>query len=216
MLLERDFSSRIATPGRYVRDMDIRVESATFAFSTSSPFQTATFNLRGASKKTLPASPVDATLTDYGHAAFGISNLALSLDGGATLVCLETLNLTFNNDLDTDLYCLNDGGQRHDMPEGQALLSGDGVAQFDTPALLIKAQNDTDLALVITLSRGTGLGTAGNESLVFTIPVSVIEAPTPGITGPKGLKQNFTFQGYRPSGAELGFSVVLKSARAIV
>lgn len=104
-------------------------------FSTGSPFQQATFNLHGASLSTQPAAPIDASPTDYGHAGWGVSGVSLQLDGGATRVCVETLNVTWNNDLDTDLYCLNDGGQRHDLPEGEVLVSGDGVAQFDTPAL---------------------------------------------------------------------------------
>ncbi len=214
--LERDFSNRIATPGRYVRDQDIRIESATFAFSTASPYQQATFNLRGASRKTLPAEPFDASPTDYGHAGFGVANLSLSLDGGATQACIETLNFTWNNGLDTDLYCLNDGGQRHDLPEGELVVTGDGVVQFDTPAMLAKAQNDQNLALLITLSRGNGNGAAGNESLVINIPLSVIEAPTPGVTGPRGLKQNFTFRAFRTSGSELGITAVLKCPRAII
>lgn len=216
LLIERDYSSRIATPGRYERDMDMRIESATFAFSTGSPFQQATFNLRGASLSTQPGAPVDASPTDYGHSGWGVSGLTLELDGGATQVCVETLNVTWNNDLDTDLYCLNDGGQRHDLPEGQVLVSGDGVAQFDTPALRTKALAGTDLALKVTLKRGTGAGTAGNEQLELTIPVSVIEAPAAPISGPRGLKQNFTFQAYRATGAELAVTWVLKSPRAVI
>lgn len=215
-LFERDFSDRIATPGRYVRDQDVRIESATFAFSTASAFQQATFNLRGASLKSTPATPIDATPTDHGHAAWGIANLSLLLDAGATEVCVETLNFTWNNDLDTDLYCINDGGQRHDLPEGQVLITGDGVAQFDTPVLLAKAMADEDLALQITLTRGDGLGSTGNESLVITIPLSVITAPTPAITGPRGLKQNFSFSAFRSSGVEIGVTAVLKAARATV
>lgn len=216
MLLERDYSDRIAVPGRYVRDQDIRIASAAFAFSTATAFQSATFNLVGASKKTLPTAPIDATPTDGGHAGFGVAGLSLLLDGGATQVCVESLNLNFNNDLDTDLYCINDGGQRHDLPEGQVVIGGEGVAQFDTPALLNKAFNDTDLALAITLQRGTGAGTAGNEQLVLTIPLAVIEAPTPAISGPRGLKQSFTFQAYRNGGSEIGVTAVLKSPRAVI
>lgn len=215
-LFERDFSSRIATPGRFVRDQDVRIESATFAFSSASSFQTATFNLRGAKQKSMPVAAIDATPTDNGHRAWGISNVTLLLDEGATEVCVETLNMTWSNDLDTDLYCLNDGGQRHDLPEGQALISGDGVAQFDTPALQVKALADTSLALKVTLSRGNGLGTLGNESLVFNIPLSKLDAPTPAISGPKGLKQNFTWRAFRASGAEVGVTAVLKSPRAVV
>jgi hypothetical protein len=215
-LFETDYSDRIATPGRYVRNQDVRVESATFSFSSASAFQQATFNLRGASLKSLPATPIDATPTDYGHAAWGIANLALVLDAGATEVCVETLNFTWNNDLDTDLYCINEGGQRHDLPEGQVLITGDGVAQFDTPALMAKAIADEDLALQITLSRGDGLGSLGNESLVITIPLSVITAPTPGVTGPRGLKQNFNFSAFRTTGTEVGVTAVLKAPRATV
>lgn len=216
MLLERDYSSRIAVPGRYVRDQDVRIESASFSFTSSSATQQATFSLRGARKKTLPTDPIDSTPTDNGHAAFGIAGLSLVLDGGATAVCVETLNLNWSNDLDTDLFCINDGGQRHDLPEGQVLITGEGVAQFDTPALMTKAMADTDLALVITLKRGTGAGTVGNEQLTITIPLSVIEAPTPGVTGPKGLKQPFTFSAYRTGGAEIGVTAVLKSPRAVI
>ncbi|WP_337052486.1 phage tail tube protein [Pseudoxanthomonas sp. USHLN014] len=214
--IERDYSARIATPGRYVRDTDLRIASGAFAFSTAAPTQQATFNLVGAALRNLPATPVDDAPEDYGHAAFALAGLALELDDGATQVCIETLNLNWDNDLDTDLYCLNDGGLRHDMPEGQVAITGDGVAQFDTPALLTKAQADANLKLKITMSRGTGAGTAGNEQLVITIPLSTIEATTPGVTGPRGIKQNFNFIAYRPAGAEVGVTAVLKSARATV
>lgn len=211
---EIDYSARIATPGRYVRQLDNRIESAAFAFQTGSPFQQATFNLRGMSRKELPAAPVDASPTDHGHAAFTVSGMTLTIDGGSTEACVETLNLNWNNDLDTDLFCLNNGGQRHDLPEGNVIITGDGVAQFDTPALMAKAIADENLALVIVLQRGTGAGTAGNEQLTLTIPLSVIEAPTPPINGPRGLKQAFTFRAHRTGGAEVGVNFQLKSPRA--
>lgn len=214
--IERDYSDRIAVPGRYVRDTDIRIASGAFAFSTAAATQQATFNLAGAALRTMPTTAVDATPDDFGHAAFALAGLSLLLDDGTTDVCVETLNLNWDNDLDTELYCLNDGGLRHDMPEGQVLITGDGVAQFDTPALLIKARDDANLKLQITMSRGTGAGTAGNEQLVITIPLSTIETTTPGVTGPRGIKQNFTFIAYRPAGSEVGVTAVLKSARATV
>lgn len=213
---ERDYSSRIAVPGRYVRSLDVRIASASFAFQTGSPFQQATFNLRGMTRRQLPATPMDAEPTDYGHSAFALAGLTLQLDSGATQVCVESLTLNWDNDLDPDLYCLNDGGQRHDLPEGMVMVTGEGVAQFDSPALLTKAQADTSLALQIVLKRGTGAGTAGNEQLTITIPLSVLEAPTPGVTGPRGLKQPFSFRAHRAAGAELGVTVELKSPRAVI
>lgn len=214
--VERDFSSRIATPGRYVRNKDIRVASAAFAFQTTSAYQQATFTLRGMTRRELPSAVLDGSPSDYGHAAFSLAGMSLQLDGGSTQVCVESLNLNWDNDLDPDLYCINDGGQRHDLPEGLALVTGEGVAQFDTPALLAKAQADASLALAIVLKRGTGAGTAGNEQLTITVPLSAIDAPTPGINGPRGLKQNFTFRAYRSAGSELGVKFELKCPRATI
>lgn len=214
LAVEMDYSNRIATPGRFVRQLDNRIASAAFAFQTNSPYQQATFNLQGMSRKTLPATSMDATPTDHGHAAFGLGGLSLQMDGGATQVCVETLGLDWDNGLDTDLYCLNDGGQRHDLPEGTVVISGEGVAQFDTPALMAKAMANGNLSLAIVLKRGTGAGTAGNEQLTITIPLSVIEASAPPINGPRGLKQAFTYRAHRNGGAEVGVTFELKCARA--
>ena len=216
LLIERDFGSRIAGAGRIARDQDIRIGSAAFAFTTGGPHQTVNFNLVGATKVELPDEVLDDTPEDYGHKAFTLAGLELVLDEGATQVCVETLNLNWDNDLDTDLFCLNNGGQRHDLPEGQVRISGDGVAQFDTAALLVKAKADQSLALRIRFRRGTGAGTLGNEELTINVPLSALVAPVPGVTGPRGLKQNFNFRAYRPENGEVGVTVVLKSPRAII
>ncbi|MDR7193351.1 phage tail tube protein [Luteimonas terrae] len=216
LLIERDFGDRIAGTGRIARDQDVRIGSAAFAFTTGGPHQTVNYNLVGARKVALPALPLDDTPEDYGHKAFVLSGLTLVLDEGATEVCVETLNINWDNDLDTDLFCLNDGGQRHDLPEGQVRISGDGVAQFDTAALLLKAQADQSLALRIRMRRGSGAGTVGNEELTLNVPLSALVAPVPGVTGPRGLKQAFSFRAYRPENGEVGVTAVLKSPRAVI
>jgi hypothetical protein len=88
------------------------------------------------------------------------------------------------------------------------------VAQFDTPVLLTKAMNDESLAIKVEMKRGSGNGSAGNEKLTLEIPVSAITAPKPGITGPRGLKQNFTFRAYREGGSEVGVKWTLLNSRA--
>lgn len=216
LMLEGDFGARIGIPGRYIRNRDVRIGSASFALSSSTTLQTATFNLVGGSKRTLPAAPVDETPQDFGHRAFALADMTLQLDGGATEVCVESWNIEWNNDLDTDLYCLNDGGQRHDLPEGQAIITGTGVAQFDTAALLAKAEAGEDLAVQVRFRRGSGNGTAGNEELTLNVPLSSFQAPTPGVTGPRGIKQNFNFTAYRPTGGEVGVTAVLKVPRATI
>ncbi|RJS04874.1 phage tail tube protein [Xanthomonas sp. CFBP 7698] len=211
---EVDYGAAIAAPGRYMRYSGCRVNQAQFQFQTQGT-PSATIDLLGSSSDGTIATSLDATPTDPGHAAWGVSNLALVLDGGTTEVCLESLNVTWSNDLDGDLWCINNGGQRHGLPEGFAIVTGDGVAQFDTPVLLNKALNDQDLAIQVSLTRGTGAGTAGNESLVITIPLSTIDQTAPEISGPRGLKMPFNFVAHRTTG-ELGVTAVLKNQRATI
>ena len=89
------------------------------------------------------------------------------------------------------------------------------MAYFDTAALLNKAAADLDASLVITLTKGTGAGTAGNETLEITVPALVFSREKPAIDGPRGLKQNFTFTSHRTIG-ETGVNAVLTNALAAV
>lgn len=214
ILFETDYGSAIAGAGRYIRYGGTRINQVAFQFQTSGT-PSATIDLVGSSSDATALATLDDTPTDGGHAAWGVGNISLLLDNGDTEVCLESFSPTFSNDLDTDLWCINNGGQRHDLPEGQFVVNGSGVAQFDTPALLNKALNDEDLAIQVMLSRGTGDGSANNESLVLTIPLSTIDQTAPEISGPRGLKMSFNFVAHRVSG-ELGVTAVLKNQRATV
>jgi hypothetical protein len=203
---ETDYSAAITGAGRYLVQSGCRINQATFAFQTGTPFQTATFEILGAS--------FDADNVG-GHSGWGVSNITMELDDGATEVCIETLNVVFGNDLDDSLFCVSAGGVRHGLPEGFAIVTGNGAALFDTAALMNKALADADLKVVVTLSRGDGLGTAGNESLVLTIPLSSLDQTAPPIEGPRGLRLPFNFVAHRGTG-ELGVTAVLKNARATV
>lgn len=213
---ERDYGARIAGAGRRVRNQDARVASASMSFSSSTAHQTATFNLMGAAPRELPASPIDETPDDFGHAAFELAGISVVIDGGATDLCIETLTLNWDNDLDPDQYCLNNGGQRHGLDEGRVMISGEGVAMFDTAVMMRKAQAREDLAIAITLQRGNGSGTAGNEKLVLNVPLSKVDAPAPAINGPRGLRQNFSFRAYRTGGSEVGVTAVLHTPRETI
>lgn len=214
--VERDYGAAIAGSGRRVRHQDVRIASASFALSSSTAHQTATFNLMGASARTLAASPIDAEPDDFGHAAFQLAGINVVFDGGATELCIETLNFNWDNDLDPDMRCLNAGGKRHGLDEGRALISGDGVALFDTAVLMEKADSRDNLAIAITLQRGTGAGTSGNEKLVINIPLSKVAAPSPPINGPRGLRQPFSFRAHRVGGSEVGVTAVLSVPRETV
>lgn len=212
---EIDYGPAIAAPGRYVCFHGCRINQGRFQFQTQGT-PAATFDIVGARSDATAVASIDPTPTDPGHAAWAVSNLTLQLDGGATEVCLESLDFTWSNDLDTDLYCINNGGQRHDLPEGFAILSGSFVSQFDAPALLNKALSDQDLTIEVGLKRGTGDGSAGNESLIWTIPLSTLDQTAPEVSGPRGLKAPFNFVAHRAEGAELGAKAVLKNQRATI
>lgn len=213
---ELDYGANISGAGRYLVESGVRIRRGTFAFQTGQPLQTATFELEGASFDADSVASLDSTPNDGGHSGWGVSDISLELDDGSTAACIEQLNVVWDNDLDTELFCLNNGGQRHALPEGFAIVTGSGSAMFDSAALYNKAVNDEDTKVVVTLSRGDGLGTAGNESMVFTIPLSSLDQTAPPVEGPRGLKLPFNFVAHRAAGAELGVTVVLKNARATV
>ncbi len=213
IMFEQGHGTRISGAGRHIHYNGCRIGSASFAFTTTTPAQQATFNLIGASRPVLAADTVDATPNDPGHAAWSVSGITLALDDGDTEICVESLNLSWDNDLDTDLFCLNNGGQRHGLPEGQVIITGDFVAQFDTPVLLQRAFADEDLKIVLVLQKGNGSGTQGNEKLTLTIPLASTNRPIPPVNGPRGLKQNVTFVAHREGGQEIGVTAVLQSPR---
>ena len=214
MEFEVDYGPNISTPGRYILYKGVRINQAQFQLPNSG-FPSAQIDLLGADYDADGTVSVDATPTDTGHSAWSAKQIVLEIDDGATEVCFDSLNVTLGNDLDADLWCVGNGGVRHALPEGFFIASGEGVQHFDSPALMNKALADLDAKIKITLSRGDGLGTAGNESLVITIPNVVLTANTPPIDGPKGLKVNMAFTAHRTTG-EIGVTAVLKNALATV
>jgi hypothetical protein len=214
MLFEVDYGAGIATPGRYVRYSGCRVNQAVLDFPANG-IPSAQLDILGANFDATPSAPLDSTLTDTGHKAWSAKHIALSFDAGALTANVESLKVTLGNDLDADRYTVGGAGVRHDLPEGFFIASGDMVVFFDSAAVMNKALSDTDVALVITLTRGDGLGSAGNESLVLTIPALVFEANTAPVDGPKGLKLTTKFTAHRTTG-EVGITAVLKNALATI
>lgn len=215
VLFETDYGSGIATPGRYVRYSGSRMNQGTFAFPAAGGPATLSMDWMGADFDATAVAALDATLTDTGHSAWSAKQIALEFDDGALEVCMESLSVVMGNDLDADRYCVGNQGVRHDLPEGFFVCTGSSTTYFDTADLMNKALADEDAKIKITLSRGDGLGTAGNESLVITIPLAVFTANTPAIDGPKGLKLGADFTAHRSTG-EIGITAVLKNALATV
>lgn len=214
MGFEVDYGAGISGAGRYIVYSGCRVKALKMSVPANGNI-TMQVDVVGAGVDADNVATLDGTPTDTGHNAWKAQKATWVFDEGALQVCLESCELTIDNDLDVDRYCVGHDGIRHDLPEGQFICSGSGVAYFDTAALLNKAAADTDAELVITLTKGTGAGTAGNEELEISIPALVFGREKPAIDGPRGLKQNFTFTTHRTTG-EIGITATLKNALAAV
>lgn len=207
-MFEKDFGSKIAGTGRVEKFPGCRIGQATFDFPTSGK-ATASFDVMAAGSS-LAAAALDATITDNGHTSFDVTSIAVLQEGGSDIGTVRSHKYVISNDLDVDDYRQGAGGVRGSLDEGQAMVSGELTVVFDSVALWQKAINSTETTLKTTLSRGDGLGSAGNESIEFSSGALVLERTSPEITGPKGILQTFNFKAYGASALQ----IILKNAVA--
>lgn len=208
MSFEQDFGTALASAThRVLRYIGCRLNKGTFNFNTSG-FIGCSFDVLGADVVPDDA-PLDATPDDLGHTSWSITDVGIVLSAGSTIeVCLNSLQLNFNNDLDPDLYCISAGGVRDDLARGIVGCDGQLVGLFDSDALLKQTMADTDASLVVTCMRGTGDGTAGNEKLVLTVPALTFSPGSVPVNGPKGLRVTANFTAHRTTG-EIGLKAEL-------
>lgn len=212
LTFENDYGDKITGSGRYIRYHGCKIASANFSFPVSGPI-TCSFNIIGADGEPASAA-LDATLTDLGHKAFSSFNASLT-EGGDAFGRATSIDLTIDNGLETDGYVIGGQGKRNSLDEGFVSISGTLNAQFANADLMNKALSDTESSMAITVSRGDGLGSAGNESILFAINQLKYEPTTPAIEGPAGLSISLNFFGYAKA-ADLGMVITLKNAVATV
>lgn len=212
MGLELDYGPAIVGAGRYLRLLGVRIAKATFKFA-SSGFCEVTYELRGADFSLSATTPIDAAPDDFGHSGFSMFSATLT-EGGAPFAQATDLTIVIDNDLDDSLFVIGGGGVRADLTEGFFKISGAMTALYASGALVNKGINSTDSAIVISLSRGTGLGTAGNEKITFNVPALQYDVTSPQIDGPRGVRQSLNYNAHMVGTAEQAASVTLLSARA--
>lgn len=211
--MEEDMGADFTAASRYVRYLGCRIASAAISISPSGFMQ---FNPTIAgSDFLLSATPLDASPTDTGHAAFTTLTAALVFAGGSVVLDSAKVDLAINNNLDENTYVVGGGGKRGDLPEGMISVSGTIDTLLKDDSLLTLGLTDTDTSLVLTLQNGTGAGTAGNEQLVITIPALVFGVNTPVVPGPKGLHLAGAFDSFRTTG-ETGVTFTLKTPIATI
>ena len=212
---EQDFGTKLGSAThRVLRYSGCRLNKGTFNFGTQG-FIGVSFDVLGA-LVTPDAAPLDATLTDLGHTSWSVSNTGIVLSSGSVIdVCFNNLSLGFGNDLDPDSYCINGGGVRDSLARGQVNADGQATGLFDSDALLKQAMSDVDASLVVTLTRGTGDGTVGNQKLALTIPAMTFDPTGVPVTGPRGLRVAGNFTAHRTTG-EIGIKAELWNEQATI
>lgn len=205
--LEVDYGPAISGD-RYISYLGCRVNQATFTFPAAGAC-TASFDIMGA-KEAADSSPLDASVSDTGHTTFDAFSASIE-EGGASIAVVKSVEFTLNNNLDGDGYAIGGGGIRRALPEQFAVVTGRLSALFESDALLAKALDQTDSSLLITLSRGDGLGSAGNESIAFELTNITYERTTPAVQGPAGVVVDISFQSWS-DGTDHGLEITLKNA----
>lgn len=212
LILEKDHGANISGNGRVQYYNGCRIARATFTFPQEG-YATCSFDILGA-KETLASSALDGTLTDNGHTSFSAFSAAIE-EGGSSIATVTQCEISVDNDLDDTAFTIGSAGQRRALPEGFATVTGSLTALFEDAALLTKAVNGTQSSLKVTLSRGDGLGSAGNESIEFLVNQMLYERASPPIEGPRGVQITLPFKAYI-SGSTSALQLTLKNAVATI
>jgi hypothetical protein len=213
LIVERDWTDVIASKVEHF--LGCRVAQATIDIPQEGA-ATLQMQLNGA-KYAIASAVLDGTLTDPGHTGWFAPDCVVNV-GGSAVTNLKSVQFTIANNMDTGRYAIGGGGERMDLPEGFADVSGSVTAIVDTAlfsAYLDKAIARTDTALEVVLTFGTGTGaTAGNEKLSIKLDHAQIELSTPPINSPGGMEVSFNFTGYKSGATDKGLVAVLLSPLA--
>lgn len=213
LIVERDWTANIAS--KVEQFLGCRVGQATIDIPQEGA-ATLQMQLQGA-KYSIASAPLDASLADPPHTGWFAPDCAVLLAGSA-VTNVKSVQFTINNNLDAGRYTLGTSGERIDLPEGFADVTGSITAIVDATlfsAFIDKANARTDTSLEVTLTFGTGLGgSAGNEKLSIKLDHAQIELATTPITSPGGMEVSFTFTGYKSGSTDKGLVAVLLSPLA--
>lgn len=181
---------------------------------TPEGFQKLSFGVIGA-KETISGTSFDATADDLGKTSFTGFMTAI-LEGGSAISNVTKVDLTIENNLE-GIYTVGGLGTRTAINAGQVKVSGSIEVLFENATLLTKAVNGTESSLKITYALGTGVGSAGNESLEFLLPELQYSQATPPISGPGGVLVNLNFEGFYSNSTEATtLQVILKNSQATI
>jgi hypothetical protein len=202
--------------GQYLKYNGCKIGKMSLDVSPAGP-QKMSFDLLGA-KETASTSPFFATPADLGKASFdGLAIGTIEEGGSAIAVCSSISGLTIDNQLDGDTFLIGGGGARGAINEGVVHVSGTLKVLFQDMVMYNKALNSTETSLRVVYNRGTGAGTANNESVEFKLPEMTYSVKTPMIDKAGGLWVELGFDAYYDNAAEATtLQIILKNTQSAV
>lgn len=209
--LEKKFYG-LGTPstGGYHQYSGCRINKFEFSFG-SDGFVDATFSLLGKDLTIANASisPSDTNDLVYEHKPWDVFELA-SADvkvGGSSVGYISKMQCTIENVLEGTLYAVGGAGLRKAIPEGIVKVTGKMTVLFgdttgaDAKALLTTIFNGTESSIDLTFKRGTGDGSAGNETMRIYLPDVIFTADAPVCSGAGGVLAEIPFTAFYYSDA---------------
>lgn len=213
LTVERDHGVALAGSGRYERYRGCRVGSWGLEVPVEG-YVLFTASLVGRDSEPYSA-PLDATYDDPGHTPFTSFDVSLIEEGGSAIAYVESARIRGANNLDESLFALGGGGKRRALTAGKAPITGELTLLLESYALIQKARDRTPTSFQLTLSRGDGLGSAGNESINWLVEQALLELRGTPVEDDAGIKVTLPFRAYR-DGANNGLVVTVNNAVATV
>lgn len=210
--IEKDYS--LGVPGKVEQFTGCRISSAEFNFSQEA-FATLSMNVIG-KNHSIVAAALDSTLDDTGHTGFSGFEGRVSLNG-TNLAGVVGMRISVDNSMPGGPFCFasadDPAGVRSGNPEGRCKVYGTLDLVFQDFTILALAKAQTGVAIAVNYFRGTGLGTVGNEKIIFNIQNALLHYKSPPLETESGMMLSVDFRAFAHASQDFGgFSVTLLNA----
>ena len=170
-------------------------------------------------KETIATVSFDDNGIDDAFTAFDAFEAIISEDSSA-LGTVTDWEFTLDNSLDGGSYAIAataaNAGQRTALPARRAKVTGKITCVFEDTTLYDKAIANTETSLSIVLTKGTGVGTAGNEKLSIYFDELTFKPASPVIGGDQGIVVDLEFEAYYENDADVSAArMVLLNTQAL-
>jgi hypothetical protein len=199
---------------QYIRELGCKLSTLSFSIGAKGAIKLST-KWMGANESTA-VTPFDPAPLDNLKRSFdnlGISAANMKEGGSAYASVLSIDSITLDNGLDGDTFVVGGAGSRSAVNAGTYKVSGSVKAMFEDMTMYNKAKNLTESSLDFTITRGTGDGSDGNETIQVVMPELFYSVKSPAIQGAKGVIGEYSFNGFYDNHADAtGMKVIVKNS----